>query len=251
MASLSLKSYGAEVERHAHDFHQIVMPRRGRLAMEIAGRTGAVMAAMAGAVAAVIPAGESHAFQAGPGDQFVVLDLAVGDDTIAADRFLHQPFFALSPAQQALLAYIDHRAIDNRATGDAPLARFARPWCALLLDTLTPQEQWTALPPALHRAIDLMRGQYATTLDVAEISRQAGISETRLFALFRQYLGRSPHAFLSDLRLDAAENLLATTLLPIAEIALRCGHGDQAALTRRMRQRRGVTPAAYRRSRRV
>jgi AraC-like DNA-binding protein len=239
MAHLSLKSYGVEIERHAHDFHQIVLPRRGSLAMEIAGCEGAVQIAAGTSVAALIPAGESHSFQAGIGDQFVVLDLAADDDGIDTDQFL-QPFFALAPAQQALLTYLE-QACDR-------FESIAEPWCQLLLASLAPSDtSHTQRPLALDRALELMRTGFAGDLGIADISHQAGISETRLFALFRRHLGLTPHGYLSNLRLDAAEQMLARTTLPIAEIAWRSGHGDQASLTRRMRQRRGITPAAYRR----
>jgi AraC-like DNA-binding protein len=257
MPHLSLKSYGADIERHAHDFHQIVLPRRGRLAMEIAGRAGAVTAADpalgTAAWAAVIPAGESHAFQAGQGDQFVVLDLTNHDDGIEAARFLREPYFAITPSQQALLHYLDQQV---RTLTE--LARIAEPWCQLLLGDMGPpadagthagQDAGT-LPGALQRALDLISQSYATDLRIAEICRQAGLSESRLFILFRRYLGSTPHAYLSGLRLDAAQALLAQTDLPIVEIAWRCGLGDQASLTRQMRRQRGITPAAYRRQRR-
>lgn len=259
MPHLSLKSYGADIERHAHDFHQIVLPRRGRLEMEIAGRNGAVVASMPNAVAwaAVIPAGESHAFQAGQGDQFVVLDLAIDDDGIEAARFLQQPYFVVTPAQQALLQYLDRQA---QTAGQ--LAQIAAPWCQLLLGAMPPiadagitgaggdvRHDAALLPAALRRALDALSDSYATDLGIADISRAAGLSETRLFTLFRRHLGCTPHAYRNRLRLDAAQALLAETDLPIIEIAWRCGHGDQASLTRQMRRQRGITPAAYRRQR--
>jgi len=51
---------------------------------------------------------------------------------------------------------------------------------------------------------------------------------------------------LMEMRLDAALDLLANTELPIADIALLTGHADQSALTRRLRQSRGITPLRFR-----
>ncbi|HVI86705.1 MAG TPA: AraC family transcriptional regulator, partial [Dongiaceae bacterium] len=71
MPQLSLRSYGTEIACHAHNFNQIVLPRRGRLAMDIAGKGGAVSARHG----AFVAAGIDHEYQAGAGDEFFVLDL--------------------------------------------------------------------------------------------------------------------------------------------------------------------------------
>lgn len=61
-------------------------------------------------------------------------------------------------------------------------------------------------------------------------------------------LGCVPGEYLVRRRLDAAEALLRDGTLPIAEVALATGYSDQSALTRRLKRRRGVTPAALRRA---
>jgi AraC-like DNA-binding protein len=58
-------------------------------------------------------------------------------------------------------------------------------------------------------------------------------------------------AHVAALRLERAMARLAASDATIAEIALSCGYSDQSALTRALKRRHGVTPAAYRRSRRA
>ena len=256
MPQLSLRSYGTEIACHAHDFNQIVLPRRGRLAMDIAGRGGAVSLA----AGAFIAAGTAHQYQAGAGDEFFVLDLISDDglaDEIANDQLAQAPFFALTPAQADLLSYLDRVSPEATVTEAATSSRWQRlgaSWGLLMLDSLVasamPQQGSEPLPAPLRRALDLMRGGYHEKLTIAAIGRAAGLSETRLFRLFRQHFGLTPHAYLADLRLVAAERLLATSNLSIGEIAWRSGHGDQASLTRQMQRRRGVAPGAYRRQQR-
>ncbi|HVJ44429.1 MAG TPA: AraC family transcriptional regulator [Dongiaceae bacterium] len=258
MPQLSLRSYGTEIACHAHNFNQIVLPRRGRLAMEIAGRGGAVSTEHG----AFISAGMMHQYQAGAGDQFFVLDLVAADgaaDEIEMDELAASPFFDLTPAQHDLLSYLDRLAVgeadvprlEHAPGADSRWQRLGASWGFLMLDSLAMARSRALaapVPPAgLRRALDLMRSHYGDKLSIAAIARAAGLSETRLFLLCRQHLGMTPHAYLNDLRLQAAERLLRGSILPIAEIALRCGQVDQAALTRLMQRRRGVTPAAYRR----
>ena len=75
----------------------------------------------------------------------------------------------------------------------------------------------------------------------------AGVSVSRLHALFREELNTTPRTWIRDLRLGRVKEWLATTPLSIAEIAYRAGYADQSALTRAMREVTGLTPAAWRR----
>lgn len=256
MPQLSLRSYGTEIACHAHNFNQIVLPRRGRLAMDIAGKGGAVSAAQG----AFVAAGIDHEYQAGAGDEFFVLDLVDdegGADAIDVDALSAAPFFALTIPQHDLLAYLDRVAGSATQAADATRWRkLGDSWGFLLLDSLA-QARFPSrpglrsgagnnLPAALRRALDFMRLRYGEKLSVAAIARAAGLSETRFFILFRQHLGMTPHAWLNDIRLREAERLLVGSSLPVAEIALRCGQSDQASLTRLMQRRHGTTPAAFR-----
>ena len=68
---LELRSYQQESQQHQHDYHQLVLPARGRLELEVDGRGGHVEAGQL----AVIAAGSDHGFAA-PGDNaFVVANV--------------------------------------------------------------------------------------------------------------------------------------------------------------------------------
>lgn len=265
MPRLSLRSYGTEIDCHTHHFNQLVLPRHGRMVMEIAGRGGNVGVEHG----AFVAAGMAHEYLAGRGDQFFVLDLIDDEgcpDDIVLDELTSAPFFRLTPAQCDLLSYLDRVApalpsgegafISSNGWSSAPLSRerwkrLGESWALLMLESLSlareSRPSASVLPAALKRALDIMRDGYWKKLSIANISREAGLSETRLFLMFRQHLGCTPHAYLSDLRLMTAERLLAETALPIVEIALRSGYRDQSALTRQMQRRRGMTPVAHRR----
>nr|WP_324611189.1 helix-turn-helix domain-containing protein [Streptomyces sp. WM4235] len=65
---------------------------------------------------------------------------------------------------------------------------------------------------------------------------------------FAAATGTTPHAWLRNLRLSTAEELLETTNLPVEEIAHRVGYGSAAVLREQFVRRRGVPPRAYRRT---
>ncbi|MGX5185461.1 helix-turn-helix domain-containing protein [Streptomyces avermitilis] len=85
-------------------------------------------------------------------------------------------------------------------------------------------------------------------LPVAELARRAVMSKRSFARRFAAATGTTPHAWLRNLRLSSAEELLETTDLPIEEIAHRVGYGSAAVLREQFVRRRGVPPRSYRRS---
>ncbi len=75
----------------------------------------------------------------------------------------------------------------------------------------------------------------------------ARVSHTHLSRTIRQHLGRSPLDWLTEARLDHAASLLATTAIPVALIAERCGFGSSSYFGRCFRARFGSSPRDFRR----
>ena len=78
------------------------------------------------------------------------------------------------------------------------------------------------------------------------LARAAGAaSRFQLARAFRTAYGTSPHAYLVQIRLLRARQLLAQGEAPAA-VAAACGFADQSHLGRRFRRAYGLTPAAFR-----
>lgn len=89
----------------------------------------------------------------------------------------------------------------------------------------------------------------AAAFDGLALSALAGVSQSQLERDFDRVLGTTPQRYKLRLRLQHAMTLLATDE-PIAQIALACGYADQSAFSRRFRSEIGLSPSAFRRSRR-
>jgi AraC-like DNA-binding protein len=106
--------------------------------------------------------------------------------------------------------------------------------------------------PAAHttgRVRDLMtwmRFNLDRPVTRADLARRAGLGQTALGAAFRRQTGQAPLVWFEALRLDEARRLLATTRLPIADIARRCGFADPAYFSRRFRRRFAAPPRRQR-----
>lgn len=95
------------------------------------------------------------------------------------------------------------------------------------------------------RTIDL---NYHQPLRVEQLAADAHLSRYRFTELFTSVMGRTPRDYLRHVRLERAKVLLATTAMPIADIATASGFHQPASFTHAFRAGTGLTPRQYRQS---
>ena len=108
------------------------------------------------------------------------------------------------------------------------------------------QESGVQLDPRVRRAVEMARTRRDRPLTASELARGAGMSPSRLTALFRQQLGESPVSFAERLRLEYAANLIAGGGLSVKEAAAATGYRDPYHFSRRFTARMGQPPSSYR-----
>lgn len=116
----------------------------------------------------------------------------------------------------------------------------------LLVSRLVPRPR-DPLPDthrAVTRAREYFEAHYAGAARLGDLARATGLSPFHLVRVFRHATGLTPHAFLDQLRIRHARELLRAGHAP-AEVALRTGYADQSHLTRHFRRLVGVTPRQY------
>ncbi len=234
--ALHQRSYGALQDPDRHAYAQLVLPVAGEVLLDIEGRAGR-LDAMHGALVAP---GAWHAQCGAAGNRSLILDVGAGAITHGVwQRLLDRPFMTLSPAARKLIDYLALMS-EQHAAPPAVL----QGWLPLLLDTLA----LAAPQPASRLAALLARIESEPGLpwSTDSMARCAGVSVSRLHALFREELDTTPHAWLQQRRLQQACTWLAGGGRTVADIALAAGFADQSALTRAMRQAMDTTPAAYR-----
>lgn len=91
---------------------------------------------------------------------------------------------------------------------------------------------------------ELMHDRHDQELTLADLSQEVGLTQFQLIAMFKRTTGLTPHAFLTQIRLNAAMKALESGT-PIAEVALSAGFYDQSALTRHFKRCFGVTPLQW------
>ncbi len=114
-------------------------------------------------------------------------------------------------------------------------AQFSKSEVANVGGSLEPTRRW-------------IRERLEQPLDVAAMSRHAGVSPRTFARRFRAETGTTPLQWLLTQRVLEARRLLEATDLPIEEIAWRVGFGTAASLRDHFRRATATTPTAYRRS---
>lgn len=94
------------------------------------------------------------------------------------------------------------------------------------------------------RLIAQMRARFHEGLTLEGMGQEIGLTPFQLLGLFKRTTGMTPHAYLTQIRLQAAKDALSTGA-PIAEVAIEAGFYDQAALTNHFKRAYGITPFQY------
>ncbi len=91
----------------------------------------------------------------------------------------------------------------------------------------------------------------ADRLSTTQLSKLVRLSENHFARSFKATFGYPPHAYVIRRRVRRAKELILTTDMPLAQIAVVCGLADQAHLSRIFRREVGASPSAWRRQHRV
>src|SRR6516165_5080392 len=105
-------------------------------------------------------------------------------------------------------------------------------------------------PSAMRRIRDYVELHLSETIDLSTLATVAGLSMHHFARQFKQSAGVTPHHYLTQKRLERAQQMLAQTDLSLAEIAYAVGFSDQGHLARHFRGLLGTTPREFRRSQR-
>ncbi|SOC53948.1 helix-turn-helix domain-containing protein [Ornithinimicrobium cerasi] len=99
----------------------------------------------------------------------------------------------------------------------------------------------------LRRARDHIDRSYPEPLDLDALATVAGLSKYHFLRLFRRTYGRTPGAYLSERRVERAQDLLRSTNLTVTEVCLAVGFSSLGSFSSRFHEITGETPSAFQR----
>lgn len=97
---------------------------------------------------------------------------------------------------------------------------------------------------SVRRALDFLHERLAEVFTLDDLAKHAELDKFHLCRAFRRQVGMPPHAYLTQLRIMRAKELLAAGGRPV-EVAAQVGLYDQSQLNRHFRRIVGTTPGRY------
>lgn len=97
----------------------------------------------------------------------------------------------------------------------------------------------------LQKAISILRDSLCQEICMAEVAREAMLSEFRLFHLFKSAFGVTPYQFLLKERMEYAIVLRSTSSYTWSEIATMVGFAEPTSFTKAFKKIKGVSPINY------
>ena len=97
----------------------------------------------------------------------------------------------------------------------------------------------------LRRARDTMDREYAEPLNLTGLAAAAGLSKYHFLRCFTATYGVTPAAYLTQRRIERAQDLLRSTNLSVTEVCLLVGYSSLGSFSSRFRALVGVSPSAY------
>ena len=188
---------------------------------------------------------------------FIGCDLRPFNPVIAAlPRLMHLP----TDREGAWVrTVIQQAATESRSPGPGSQAILARMSEMLFVDAVRryveslPEQSagWLAgmRDRYVGRALALVHEAPAKAWTIDTLGRKVGLSRSALYERFVHFVGQPPMQYLTNWRMQVASNLLCSSSLNVAAIALDVGYESEAAFARAFKRATGMPPAAWRRAR--
>lgn len=97
----------------------------------------------------------------------------------------------------------------------------------------------------LRRARDHADRHYAEPLDLEQLAAVAGLSKYHFHRLFAATYGRTPAAYLSERRIERAQDLLRATNLTVTEVCHAVGFSSLGSFSSTFRRIVGESPREF------
>ncbi len=166
-------------------------------------------------------------------------------DTLVGDRMLcAQTSEAFREVYQRILGLLsqsggrDHKYV---------LDLFGQELAYFLLQTKGALHLLNCVPQSTaNRAIRMMKETYASPVSIREIAGELGMSEAAFSQHFKKITGQNPRAFLTELRMEKARELIGQK--SITESAMDLGYDSISHFIELFKARYGVTPGQYKKN---
>lgn len=229
--TLSVRSYSHQTKGHSHNFHQIVLPLRGVINIEVESYIGKVTPREC----VIVKAYEKHYFNAEENAKFMVVD------TDSLPNHIHDSkkiVFSISPTLLLFLEFAESQ-LKNQINAEIEALMFTTFYRLLEEQKLSVQYDYR-----IREVVDYINNNLAHNLSIEALSNIACLSATQFKKNFKLQTGQTVTQYITELRMQKAQALLLHTDSPISIIAELVGYADVSAFSRRFSKYFGIPPSS-------
>lgn len=156
-------------------------------------------------------------------NQVTVIPADNTDDAVALGRLIYSNRYGESEYISSLVGALSHYVIKKLKMGNELFAAVT------------------------HIAEQLSDDFHNSGLNVGELLCKSGYAEDYIRAYFKKVTGRTPNRFLQETRIKHACFMIDMygNVLPLSQIAEKCGYTDYVYFSRRFREIMGISPRRY------
>ena len=104
----------------------------------------------------------------------------------------------------------------------------------------------SATSKAMEQAKNCIESEYMSPLlTVNSLSERLHLNRSYFSTTFRNYIGVSPQEYLNRYRLERAAQLLQSSDMSVAQVAVASGYTDFCNFSRMFKRRFGISPSQY------
>ena len=114
------------------------------------------------------------------------------------------------------------------------------------LDSVIPEKTDQSTNWLVRRACDYIREHYRQDISLSDIAAYLELSESYASRIFNKHMGKNIPAYINQLRIEEARELLKNTNKKIYEVATEVGYTSTTAFHMAFKKQEGITPIEYR-----
>lgn len=103
-------------------------------------------------------------------------------------------------------------------------------------------------PWRIRRATEFLEANLHRNISLDSVAAECELSVSQFARAFRKTFGQPPYRWIIEHRIDCAKKYLQYSDRPLADVAVRCGFGDQSAMNKSFRRLIKRSPGEWRRS---
>ncbi|MGI0118524.1 helix-turn-helix domain-containing protein [Zooshikella sp. RANM57] len=229
---LSIRSYSSQRRGHSHAYHQLVLPLRGAINIEIEGYSGKAIPGEC----VIIKAGEIHHFTANEEARFVVADMSQLPKNLSQSETL---LFSINSPLISYLSFIE-KQLEYQLNTELEQIMFSTFEILLAEQILLKQ-----VDRRIRSVLEYVLENLAEKLMIKELAKIACLSPTQFKKLFKDQMGLSVLQYITQARMEKAKALLIHTDYPVQIVAEQVGYRDLSSFSRRFSSIYGLSPREF------